>query len=67
VRTSSAESVVEFARSTLLVAANQGRKQTVLMLSGDGGMVDTINGLLESGHQSRYFTPQPRRSQTDPI
>jgi hypothetical protein len=64
VRTSSAESVVEFARSTLLVAANQGRKQTVVMLSGDGGMVDTINGLLEGGHRSRYFTPLelPRKS-----
>lgn len=55
VRTKSAESVKEFARSTLLVDGNEGRKQTVLMLSGDGGMVDTINGLLESGQRSRYF------------
>ena len=53
VRTSSAESVGEFARSTLLPGANGGKKQTVLMLSGDGGMVDTINGLLGSGEQSR--------------
>jgi len=57
VRTKSAESVKEFARSTLLVGANEGIKQTVLMLSGDGGMVDTINGLLESGQRSRYFLP----------
>jgi hypothetical protein len=53
VRTKSAESVKEFAQSQLLVQANEGKKQTVLMLSGDGGMVDTINGLLESGDRSR--------------
>jgi len=52
IRTSSAESVVEFARSTLLVKANEGKKQTLLMLSGDGGMVDTINGLMV-GKRSR--------------
>ncbi|KAE9362717.1 hypothetical protein N431DRAFT_424565 [Stipitochalara longipes BDJ] len=54
-RTKSAESVKEFARSTLLVAANEGKKQTVLMLSGDGGMVDTINGLMESGERSNSY------------
>jgi hypothetical protein len=52
-RTQSAESVGEFAQSELLVRANAGKKQTVLMLSGDGGMVDTINGLLETGDRSR--------------
>jgi len=56
IRTNSAESVKEFARSTLLVAANRGEKQTALMLSGDGGMVDTINGLLENGDRSRYVS-----------
>ena len=53
VRTQSAESVKDFARSELLVRANEGKKQSLLMLSGDGGMVDTINGLLESGDRSR--------------
>ncbi|KAH6662507.1 ATP-NAD kinase-like domain-containing protein [Halenospora varia] len=57
VRTKSAESVMEFARSTLLVGANEGKNQTVLMLSGDGGMVDTINGLLESGNKSSTYIP----------
>jgi hypothetical protein len=52
-RTKSAASVQEFARSALLVAANRGQRQTVLMLSGDGGMVDTINGLMES-ERSKY-------------
>ena len=55
VRTKSAESVKEFAQSELLVRANEGKKQTVLMLSGDGGMVDTINGLMENGERSRYI------------
>jgi diacylglycerol kinase family enzyme len=59
VRTKSAESVKEFAQSQLLVEANNGKKQTVLMLSGDGGMVDTINGLLERGDRSRYILKMP--------
>jgi diacylglycerol kinase family enzyme len=62
IRTKSAESVKEFARSTLLVAANEGKKQTVLMLSGDGGMVDTINGLMESGKRSRYVSRSSGKS-----
>ena len=53
VRTKSVESVKEFAQSQLLLQANEGKKQTVMMLSGDGGMVDTINGLLEPGDRSR--------------
>ncbi|RDL31347.1 Uncharacterized protein BP5553_09556 [Venustampulla echinocandica] len=57
VRTTTPESVIEFARSTLLVGANQGRKQTVLMLSGDGGVVDTLNGLLDSGNRSSIYVP----------
>lgn len=55
VRTTSVESVKEYAKSELLVEANKGKKQTVLMLSGDGGIVDVINGLLESGNRSRYI------------
>ena len=54
-QTESAESVKEFANSTLFDGANNGRKQIVLLLSGDGGIVDTVNGLLETGRQTRYF------------
>ena len=54
-QTENTESVKDFAHTTLLDGANNGRKQTVLLLSGDGGIVDTINGLLETGHQTRYF------------
>jgi diacylglycerol kinase family enzyme len=55
IRTSSPESVSDFARSILLVQAEQGKKQTVLILSGDGGIVDSINVLLEGGDRSRYI------------
>ncbi|TVY21193.1 Sphingosine kinase 1 [Lachnellula arida] len=56
-RTKSTESVKEFAKSSLLAGANAGSKQTVLMLSGDGGMVDTINGLLEEESRSSNYVP----------
>ncbi|KAM3086979.1 hypothetical protein ACMFMG_001089 [Clarireedia jacksonii] len=55
IRTSSADSVQEFASNALLQGANEGKKQSVLMLSGDGGVVDTINGLLESGEKSQSY------------
>jgi hypothetical protein len=57
VQTEDAESVKGFAKSTLLHGANAGREQTVLLLSGDGGIVDIINGLLETGDRSRYLNP----------
>lgn len=57
IRTDNADSVKAFASSTLLDGANKGTKQSILMLSGDGGMVDTINGLLESGEKSRWASP----------
>lgn len=52
-RTSSVDSVREFARNVLLLGANEGKKQSILTLSGDGGLVDIINGLLESGEKSQ--------------
>ncbi|KAF8860580.1 hypothetical protein BDZ45DRAFT_619607 [Acephala macrosclerotiorum] len=54
-RTKDTESVIEFARAILLPLANDGKKQTVLMLSGDGGMVDTVNGLLEDGKRAESY------------
>ncbi|RDW77777.1 hypothetical protein BP6252_05830 [Coleophoma cylindrospora] len=56
IKTESADSVKDFAKSTLLAGANAGKQQTVLMLSGDGGMVDTINGLLEDEQRSSNYT-----------
>jgi hypothetical protein len=53
VETTSTESVTAFTRSTLLPGANQGQRQTVLLLSGDGGVVDIINGLADAEQKSR--------------
>ena len=44
-RTRSTESIGDFARNFLLPAAVDGKKQTVILLSGDGGLVDIINSL----------------------
>ncbi|KAI9050622.1 hypothetical protein LZ554_005781 [Drepanopeziza brunnea f. sp. 'monogermtubi'] len=57
VKTRNAESVRELTKVNLMVAANEGRKQTVVMLSGDGGMVDTINALGASERSSKYVKP----------
>jgi hypothetical protein len=58
-RTQSHESVRHFARNVLRKKAMDGVSQTVFLLSGDGGMVDIINGLLGEGARTRYvFTPR---------
>ena len=45
-KTSSAESVSEFCRGTILPRANSGLEQTIILLSGDGGPVDMVNALV---------------------
>lgn len=54
IETTSVESVKVFTLSTLLPEANKGQSQTVLLLSGDGGVVDIINGLAEGEQKSGY-------------
>ncbi|EPE24139.1 hypothetical protein GLAREA_07989 [Glarea lozoyensis ATCC 20868] len=56
-RTENTQSVHDLAKTTLLENANGGDAQTVVVLSGDGGIVDIINGLLESGERSSDYTP----------
>jgi len=58
IHTRSAQSLKEFVAGTLQPAANGGNKQTVLMLSGDGGIVDSINPLSEI-KRSEYDSPPP--------
>lgn len=53
VRTQNAESVKDFVTTTLLPGANYGRKQTVVLLSGDGGIVESINAIEHAGQRSR--------------
>lgn len=54
IRTTSTDSVREFVTSAggLRDMARQGKKQTVMLLSGDGGVTDLVNGLLEDGQRS---------------
>lgn len=54
-RTESSDTVREFASGRLRERANEGVAQTVLLLSGDGGVVDIVNGLMKDGDsKSRY-------------
>ncbi|KAA6412693.1 MAG: glycogen synthase kinase mutation revertant [Lasallia pustulata] len=55
--TESVHSVTEFARTLLLPRANKGQRQTVLLLSGDGAVVDIVNVLLSSSHSDAYVNP----------
>lgn len=55
-KTKSTDSVKEFAQFSLIDDANEGKEHTVLMLSGDGGIVDIINAMLQGKERSRYDT-----------
>lgn len=55
--TESANSVSEIAQQTILPAANDGRNQSILLLSGDGGIVDIINALLSAEHSTKFKKP----------
>jgi len=48
------ESVLKLAREELLPNADKGLKQTVIVLSGDGGVVDILNGIMGGKERSRY-------------
>jgi hypothetical protein len=54
VKTSSHETIRDLSTWRLRERAEKGVKQTVLLLSGDGGVVDLINGLLGSDPLPRY-------------
>ena len=58
VRTQSEESVAEFARGTLVKRAERGVEQTVVLLAGDGGVVDLVNEVMkeELGSQAKVPT-----------
>lgn len=53
ITTQSADSVGQFTTNTLLPQALAGKKQTVLMLSGDGGVVDMLNSILRDPAQGK--------------
>ncbi|KAH7317816.1 ATP-NAD kinase-like domain-containing protein [Rhexocercosporidium sp. MPI-PUGE-AT-0058] len=58
IKTKTAESVKEFTQFKLIDGANEGKEQVVMILSGDGGIVDTINKLLQGKERpSTYAKP----------
>ncbi len=58
IKTESHETVKQFAGGILKERAREGVQQTVVLLSGDGGVVDIINGLVEDNFSNfRYDIP----------
>ncbi|KAK3073248.1 hypothetical protein LTR53_005343 [Teratosphaeriaceae sp. CCFEE 6253] len=55
--TSSEQSVSELTRDTFLLQANAGITQAIIILSGDGGLVDVANALLAGQHSRQYKKP----------
>ena len=55
--TDSNTSILDFTRAVILPHANDGLCQSILLLSGDGGVVDILNILLSSSRGSRYVKP----------
>ncbi|KAL9066818.1 MAG: hypothetical protein Q9161_007324 [Pseudevernia consocians] len=55
--TDSNKSIAQFISAVILPRANEGVSQTILFLSGDGGIVDTINVLLSSARSGQYVKP----------
>ena len=51
------ESVARFTQNTILPRANQGVEQTVVLLSGDGGVVDLVNVLCKEGLKDGFVKP----------
>ncbi|KAI1988288.1 hypothetical protein LOZ53_003778 [Ophidiomyces ophidiicola] len=50
--TQSAETIIELSRAIFLPKAQAGVRQTIILLSGDGGLVDIIKVLSGMGHSS---------------
>jgi diacylglycerol kinase family enzyme len=55
--TKSEHSVTELASDVFLPEANKGVKQAILLMSGDGGVVDIINAILASERSRNYVKP----------
>ncbi|OBT90981.1 hypothetical protein VE02_00238 [Pseudogymnoascus sp. 03VT05] len=57
VHTTSHETITELAEGTLREKAARGMRQTVILLSGDGGVVELLNGLVGAEVSSTYTRP----------
>ncbi|CAE7216888.1 hypothetical protein CFE70_010104 [Pyrenophora teres f. teres 0-1] len=56
--TASATSILELTDNTLFPAANNGKPLRIILLSGDGGIVDLVNGLSAHTPSATYIRPE---------
>lgn len=56
--TTSATSVLELANDVIFTKANAGTALRLIVLSGDGGVIDLVNGLSSHLTSSSYVAPQ---------
>ncbi|KAF2761439.1 hypothetical protein EJ05DRAFT_264330 [Pseudovirgaria hyperparasitica] len=55
--TTSAKSVQELTETDILHSANKGQAQRIILMSGDGGIVDIVNALSLQPHSDCYIPP----------
>ncbi|KAI6876142.1 hypothetical protein KC338_g488 [Hortaea werneckii] len=55
--TTSEMTVTDLTRDVFLPQANKGVAQAIILLSGDGGMVDVINAILSAQRQTTFVKP----------
>lgn len=55
--TTSESSIAELVEATILPQASNGVAQSILLLSGDGGVVDVVNSLLSGQQTETYKKP----------
>lgn len=56
-RTTSSESITDFCRQKYIPSANKGEQQDIVLLSGDGGVVDIVNAFYASAPSPTYKRP----------
>jgi diacylglycerol kinase family enzyme len=56
--TTSASSVTSLVEEIFLPTANRGEHQSIVLLSGDGGILDIVNALVTKARTSDYVQPE---------
>lgn len=56
-RTTSAKTISELTHHVFLERANEGKQQRIILLSGDGGIVDVTNGLSGGSRSPSFVAP----------
>lgn len=56
--TRSARTVIELTENVFLPQADEGVSQRIILLSGDGGVVDVVNALMSKRHTPVYNEPK---------